>query len=105
MNPHENSCSKVISILITGNSLHESFSARQQHKSVQYKWFALYLHRDVSHTDMLQPHFISCRGVSGGGGGGGVGGNMRGYFTKDPEAVHYFPGGGVSNFFPGGSKR
>ena len=25
------------------------------------------------------------------------------YFTKDPEAVHYFPGTrGVSNFFPGG---
>ena len=25
------------------------------------------------------------------------------YLTKDPEAVHYFPGGGgVSNFFPGG---
>ena len=28
------------------------------------------------------------------------------YFTKDPEAVHYFPGGGggegVSNFIPGG---
>ena len=26
------------------------------------------------------------------------------YFTKDPEAVHYFPGGGggVSIFFPGG---
>ena len=25
------------------------------------------------------------------------------YFTKDPEGVHYFPGGGgVSNFFPGG---
>ena len=23
------------------------------------------------------------------------------YFTKDPEAVHYFPGGG-SNIFPGG---
>ena len=33
---------------------------------IQNKWFALYLHRDVSHTDMLQPHFISCRGVSGG---------------------------------------
>ena len=66
LNPHENSCSKVISILITGNSLHESSSAPQQYKSVQYKWFALYLHRDVSHTDMLQPHFISCRGVSGG---------------------------------------
>ena len=30
------------------------------------------LHRDVSHTDMLQPHFISCREVSG------AGGNMRG---------------------------
>ena len=40
-------------------------------KSVQYEWFTLYLHRDVSHTDMLQPHFISCRGASGGGGGGG----------------------------------
>ena len=25
------------------------------------------------------------------------------YFTKDPETVHYFPGGGgVSNFFQGG---
>ena len=26
------------------------------------------------------------------------------HFTKGPEAVHYFPGGGggVSNFFPGG---
>ena len=24
------------------------------------------------------------------------------YFTKDPEVVHYFPGGGVSNFFQGG---
>ena len=72
LNPHENSCSKVISVLITGNSLHESSSAPQQHKLVQYKWFALYLHRDVSHTDMLQPHFISCRGISG------AGGNMSG---------------------------
>ena len=72
LNPHENSCSKVISKLITGNNLHESSSAPQQHKSVQYKWFALYLHRDVSHTDMLQQHFISCRGVSG------AGGNMSG---------------------------
>ena len=43
-----------------------------QQKSVQYKWFALYLHRDVSHTDMLQPHFISCRGIWG------AGDNMRG---------------------------
>ena len=24
------------------------------------------------------------------------------YFTKDPEAVHYFPGAAVSNFFQGG---
>ena len=23
------------------------------------------------------------------------------YFTKDPEAVHYFQGAGVSNFFQG----
>ena len=57
-----------IHMKITGNILHESSSAPQQHKSVQYKWFALYLHRDVSHTDMLQPHFISCSGVSGTGG-------------------------------------
>ena len=72
LNPHENGCSKVISILTTSNILHESSSAPRQHKSVQYKWFTLYLHRDVSHTDMLQLHFISCRGVSG------AGGNMRG---------------------------
>ena len=32
----------------------------------------MYLHRDVSHTDMLQLLFISCRGVSG------AGGNMHG---------------------------
>ena len=24
------------------------------------------------------------------------------YFTKDPEGVHYFPGGGMSNFSRGG---
>ena len=24
------------------------------------------------------------------------------YFAKDPEAVHYFPGGGGVQFFPGG---
>ena len=72
LNPYENSCSKVISILTTDNILHESSSAPWQHKSVQYKWLTLYLHRDVSHTDMLQLHFISCRGVSG------AGGNMRG---------------------------
>ena len=24
------------------------------------------------------------------------------YFTKDQDEVHYFPGVGVSNFFPGG---
>ena len=70
LNPHENSCSKVKSILTTGNILHESSSAPRQHKSVQYKWFTLYL--QMSHTDMLQLHFISCRGVSG------AGGNMRG---------------------------
>ena len=67
LNPHENSCSKVISILTTDNILHESSSAPRQHKSVQDKWFTLYLHRDVSNTDMLQLHFISCRGVSGAG--------------------------------------
>ena len=72
LNPHENCCSKGINILTTANILHESFSAPQQHKSVQYKWFTSYLHRDVSQTDMLQPHFISCRGFSG------AGGNMRG---------------------------
>ena len=71
LNPHENSCSKVISIL-TGNILHVSSSAPRQHKSVQYKWLTLYLHRDVSHTDMLQLNFNSCRGVSG------AGDNMRG---------------------------
>ena len=28
----------------------------------------MHLHRDISHTDMLQPYFISFRGVSGAGG-------------------------------------
>ena len=97
LNPHENSCSKVISILTTGNILHESSSAPRQHKSVQYKWFSLYFHRDVSHTDMLQPHFISCRGVSG------VGGNMRGVqrgFIIFQGGVKLFQGGGANaNFF------
>ena len=119
LNPHENSCSKVISILITGNILHESPSAPRQHNSVQYKWFTLYLHRDDSHTDMLQPHFISCRGVLG------AGGKMRGsrnfcqfylvlslfyslqrgsngfiaektllILYQGSKGVHYFPGGG-----------
>ena len=111
--------------MTTGNILYESSSAPRQHKSVQFKWFTLNFHREVSHTDMLQLHFISCRGVSG------TGGNMRGsseccqssayftvdrggpmvlllrklylYFTKDPEGVHYFPrGGGALNFFHGG---
>ena len=27
------------------------------------------------------------------------------YFTKDPEAVHYFPGGGASNFLQGGGSK
>ena len=61
LNQHENSCSKVISISITGNSVHESSSAPQQHKLVQYRWFALYLHLNVSHIDMR-----------------GAGGNMSG---------------------------
>ena len=42
-----------------------------QHKSVpyMYKWLALHLHRDVMHTNLLQLHFISCRGASGLGSG------------------------------------
>ena len=68
LNPHENSCSKVISIFITGNIYHESSSAPQQHKSVQYKWFALYLHRDDAATTFYQLQ----RGF-------GAGGNMRRY--------------------------
>ena len=27
------------------------------------------------------------------------------YFTKDPEAVHYFLGGGVQLFFQGGGSK
>ena len=120
LNPHENYCSKVISILTTGNILHESSSAPRQHKPVQYKWCTLFLHRDVSHTDLLQLHFISCRWVLG------AGGNMHRFrdlvlslfyrggpmvlllrklylsFTKDPEVVHYFPGGWCQTFSKGG---
>ena len=28
--------------------------------------------------------------------------NLYLYFTKDPEGVHYFPGGGGVKLFPGG---
>ena len=134
LNPHENSCSKGISILTTGNILHESSSAPRQHKSVQYKWFTLYLHRDVSHTDMLQLHFISCRGVSEAGGNMGGSRNFcqsylvlslfyslqrgsNGFIAEktililyqSSRGVHYFPGGGggggVSNFFQGGGSK
>ena len=91
----------------------------------------MYLHRDVSHTDMLQLHFISCRGVSG------AGGNMCGSrdfcqsyivlnlfyglqrgsngFIAEKNYIYTLPriqrgsiisrggwgGGGVSNFFQG----
>ena len=27
------------------------------------------------------------------------------YFTKDPEAVHYIPGGGGVQLFPGGGSK
>ena len=27
------------------------------------------------------------------------------YFTKDPEAVHYFPGGGGVQLIPGGGSK
>ena len=56
---------QVISILITGNSLHESSSAPQQYKSVQYKWFALYLHRDVLHTDSCNYILSAAEGFRG----------------------------------------
>ena len=109
LNPHENYCSKVISILTTGNILHESSSAPRQHKSVQYKWFTLYLHRDVSHTDMLQLHFISCRGLWG------AGGNMRGSrdFCQSYLVLSllyrggplFSRGGGVKLFLGGGGSK
>ena len=71
LNPHVDIRSKVISILLIGYILHWSSSAPQQHKSVQYRRLqnvALHLHREVSHTYLLQPHFIGCRGDSGAGG-------------------------------------
>ena len=97
---------------------------------IQNKWFALYLHRDVSHTDMLQPHFISCRGVSGGRRQHAwIQEFLSVLFSPQPilkfkEGFQWFycwenytyttqriqrlsiifrgGGGGVSNFFPGG---
>ena len=122
----------VISILTTGNILHESSSAPRQHKSVQYKLFTLHLHRDVSHTDMLQ---LQCTfyQLHRGFGSRRQHAQIQGflsvlfspqrilqftegvqccffslrklylYFTKDPEGVHYFPGGGGGvKFFPRG---
>ena len=122
LNPHENNCSKVISILITGNSLHKSSSAPQQHNSAQYKWL-LCTYTEMFRIQTCCNHILSAA----------EGGNMRGsrifcqfnlvlslfyslqggpmvlllrkvylYFTKDPEGVHYFPGGGVPLFPRGG---
>ena len=65
LNPHENSCSKVMSILITDNILHESLFCSTATQISTINCLLCILHRDVSHTYMLQPHFISCRGVSG----------------------------------------
>ena len=61
LNSHENSSSKVITHW-------QYFYMGPQHKSVPYKWLALHVQRHVSHTGLLQPHFISCRGASGSGG-------------------------------------
>ena len=126
LNPHENSCSKVISILITVNILHESSSAPHQHNSVQYKMVCFVLsprcfaYRHAAATfHQLQMGFegrrqhariqeflsvlfspqliLQLTEV-----GGPIVLLLRKvylYFTKDPEGVHYFPGGGVSNFF------
>ena len=118
LNPPENSCSKVISILIPGNILHESSSAPQQHKSVQYKWFALYLHRDVRIQTCCNHILSTAEGFWGQEAACADPGIFvsfiqssfyftvyRGvpmvlllrklylYFTKDPEAVYYIPGG------------
>ena len=77
----------------------------------------------TSHTDMLQLHFISCRGVSGAGGniariqgflsvlfitvyrGGPMVLLLRKlylYFTKGPEGSIIFQGGGCQTFSGGG---
>ena len=129
LNPHENSCSKVISKLTTGNILQESSSAPQQHKSVQYKWFTLYLRRDVSYTDILQPILSAAEGFRGQeatcadpgfffqfyldlsiflsyqrGSNGFIAEKTILILYQGSRGVHYFPGGGggVSNFFQGG---
>ena len=39
---------------------------------------------------MLQPHFISCRGVSGGGGGGGGGGGQEATCADQGIFVSFF---------------
>ena len=126
-NPHENSCSKVISMLVTGYSLHESSSAPQQHKSVQYKMvcFVLtprcfaYRHaattfyqlqrgfRDRRQHERIQDFcqfylvlslFYSLKR----GSNGFIAEKLYLYFTKNPEAVHYLPGAGGVQLFPGG---
>ena len=67
--PEWNSRSKVISILFNDIFLHGSSSAPQQHKSVQYKWLALHIHGDISHTGITT--FYQLQWGLGGGGGGG----------------------------------
>ena len=95
LNPHENSCSKVISILTTGNILHESSSAPNQYNSGS---------RDFCQSYLVLSLFYSLQG----GGGGQMVLLLRKlylYFTKNQEGVHYFPGKGVPNFFQGGGSK
>ena len=132
LNPHENSCSKVISILITGNILHESSSAPQQHKSVQYNINGLL----CTYTEMLRiqtycNHILKLQWGFGGRGQhariqdflsvlfspqlilqftGGGGGGSNGFIAEKTililyqgsRGVHYFFRGVLSNFFQEG---
>ena len=105
MNPHENSCSKVISILITGNSLHESSSVHSN--TNQYNINGLL----CTYTEMFRiqtccNHILSAaEGFRGGGGGGGGRRQHARILYKGSRGGPLFSGGGGGvQLFSRGSK-
>ena len=114
--PDENSCSKVISILTTVNILHESSSAPRQHKSVTEIFrIQTCCNHILSAAEGFRGQEATCADpgffvsfikssayftVYRGGPTVLLLRKLYLCFTKDPEGVHYLPGG--VKLFPGG---
>ena len=73
----------------TSYQLQRGFGGRRQHARIQEFLSVLFSPQLILQFTERGPMVILLR-------------KLYLYFTKDPEGVHYFPGGGVSNSFRGG---